>query len=215
MQTIDKRSLRQQAADVLRTEICQGRIPPGSKITESKLAASLGISRTPLREALIQLEQEGFLIDKTNHGFRVANFLEREAIDLYSMLAALESLAVNQIETIDAETAHKLEDINRKFTAVKNNPRRLIQIDGQWHETLLATSDNQTVLPVLATLRHRVQRYEFAFMARTDSVAESAEEHALILDLILSGKQKKAAQVVHAQWLNSLGILQPLIQSIS
>jgi DNA-binding GntR family transcriptional regulator len=215
MQKLEKKSFRRQAADVLRNEICKGRISPGSKIIESKIAVSLGISRTPLREALIQLEREGFLIDKTNHGFRVSSFFQREAIDLYSMLGALEALAVNQIERMDAEIARKLREINEKFAAVKSNPRKLIQIDGLWHETLLSTSENQTVLPVMATLRHRVQRYEFVFMANINNVSGSAKEHALILDLILNRKQKKAAQVVQEQWRNSLNILKPLIPSNS
>ncbi len=212
MKNIEKTSLRKMAAKILRTEICQGRIPAGSKIIESKIAASLGISRTPLREALIQLEQEGFLLDKTNHGFRVSGFLEREAIDLYSILATLESLAVTQIETIDDEVAQKLEALNRKF-ASERNPKKLIQLDGQWHDTLLSTSENQTARSILATLRHRVQRYEFAFMAARDNVAGSADGHTTILELVLNQKQKKAAQVIHAQWIDSLGILKPLIQT--
>lgn len=211
MHTVVKRSLRLQAADVIRQEICVGRLPPGSKIVESKLAAALGISRTPLREALIQLEQEGLLIDKTNHGFRVSELHEREAIDLYSMLAALEALAVTQIETLNSKSVSSLEEINKKFAAVKRNPAKQIQLDGQWHETLLGSSDNQAVRPVLATLRHRIQRYEYAFMARKHSVSESAKEHNTILDLIRKRKQKEAAQVVQAQWLNSLEILKPLI----
>ena len=113
---------------------------------------------------------------------------------------------------LDDGTAASLEAINKKFSAVKRNPCKLIQLDGQWHTMLLDSSENQAVRPVLATLRHRIQRYEYAFMARKHSVSESAKEHKTILDLIQDRKQKKAAQVVQAQWLNSLKILKPLIK---
>ena len=100
--------LRQEARKAVLEWILDGTLSPGSDVNEASLAASLGVSRTPLREALLALEQDGFLVSETGRGFRVVPLTERDVEEIYPMLWTLEGLAVRDGANLTVERKRRL-----------------------------------------------------------------------------------------------------------
>jgi len=205
--------LRSQAAARLRTHICRGRLEPGSRITEVGAAEQLGISRTPMREALLQLEREGLVESMPGQGFRVAPLHEDEVREVYPILGTLEALAVRSIEALSAKRVARLRIINEAMRAPSASAARLIELDAQWHDTLLAAAANTRAVRLCAQLRRQVQRYEFAYMQVEGSPSLSPTQHDAILSVLLDGDVEDAARRIQAQWVDSIEPLRARIRS--
>lgn len=197
-------SLRAQALALLRERICLGQLSPGDRVLEIQASEELGISRTPLREALLQLEQEGLVVRSPPRGFRVAPFSEQEVRDVYPMLGALEALAVRSLPGLEDSRVERLRQINAGLRPSAADPSRSVVQDAAWHTTLLETTPNRRALALIETLRRQVQRYEYAYMQVGDSASRSPRQHDRILDSLLAGDPESAARTIEAQWVDGV-----------
>ena len=116
--------LREDVRQIILDRILSGELPPGCRITESRLAAELGVSRTPLREALFNLESEGFVRSDLARGFSVAPLSVREVRESYPILQTLEVLAFRSIGQLAVTTAPDLRRINKELGAVAGDSER-------------------------------------------------------------------------------------------
>ena len=175
--------LRQQILPKLRDQIISGALAPGSRLIESAVSARSGVSRTPLREALLQLEREGLVRSDLRRGFTVTELSTRELRETYPLLVALECHAAQA----DFEFLHlllpELTRVNRLFARARG-PKWAMELDARWHETLLSQSRNSRLLAMIAGLRQAVQRYEFRYMSDVKLIATSAAQHAHIATAI-------------------------------
>jgi DNA-binding GntR family transcriptional regulator len=200
--------LRDQAYARLRDAILDGTLEPGEQLRDSELAEWLGLSRTPIREALARLEEYGLVETAPNRYTRVAPLSARDARDAFSVVAALHGLAaaLGVARFADDELA-EMRSANDEFaTALKTNDvDRALAADDRFHAVLVQASANAEIVRSLERLTPKVRRLE---RARFGSLAgrRSVEQHERIIELCALGDAKQAAEAVRENWL-TLGAL--------
>jgi DNA-binding GntR family transcriptional regulator len=207
--TIERAPLRSAVRRRLLDAMLRGDPGPGASLNEVALATDLGISRTPLREALLALEEQGFVHTDPGRGFFVVPLTLREAQEIYPMLWTLEGLALRSAGRPPSGQLAVLTRLNRELAAAHANADRALSLDGRWHEVLIERCDNQRLLDLVATLKHRVFRYEVAFMRDSGRIISSVEQHARIIADLRAGRLEAAARHLERNWRVSLEFLEP------
>lgn len=199
--TIQRMSQSEQLRVTLRSEILAGRIEPGMRLVEARLAEEWGVGRTPLREALLRLTGEGFVELEANRGFSVVPLTQREAAELYPILGVLEAFALRLTPPADATRLDVLAGINHELASCVDDVERAVELNLRWHETLLEWCPNDTLLTEIAALRARIVRYEFSYYAPgSRRIADSCALHASILEALAAGDLEVAAERLDRQW---------------
>lgn len=180
----------------LRQRIVSGDIPPGERLTEIALAEEFGISRTPVREALRRLEQDG-LVERAARGMRVRERSPNEILEIYEVRILLETAAARAAATrrtpLDVARLEQLHD-----NMVKTEPgdaQTMEAINRRFHEMLWATSHNSTLIDVLTRLNSYLLRYRGTTLTHGDRWKTALEEHAALLEAIREGDADRAAQI--------------------
>ena len=215
-----------RAYEPLHEMIVHGRLPPGARIAEGPLAEMLGVSRTPVREALQRLRQEGLLVEVGGgsglRGRLAVAPLQRERMEeLYALAGAIEALAVRGLskagEAQREVLARRLEKIERAFhaEASRRAPEydRLFELHQAFHRALVEAAAGPETRAVLRTIRPQMDRYEwfYAPMAGPD-FTPTRREHAAIVEAVRHGNAQELERAVRANWLNAAQRLGPLIE---
>jgi DNA-binding GntR family transcriptional regulator len=193
---IVRANLRDGAKDRLRALIVTGGLPPGANVVERELSARIGVSRTPLREALLALEGEGLLVSHPGRGFFVADLSVDEARELYPVIGTLEAMAVRRGHLADLSG---LRDLNLQFRRA-SNPARALGADRGWHEALVARCVTPRIAALLTPLRIVAARYEYRYFSRAAAIRASADQHDRVIDLLERGRFTQAASLVEENW---------------
>jgi DNA-binding GntR family transcriptional regulator len=208
--TIRARPLHAQARQVVLERILRGDLAPGSRLIESLLAKDLGVSRTPLREALMHLEREGFLELQPNRGFFVAPLSTEEAAELYPLVSLLESHALDLTGIPDTSRARRLAELNEQLLSHEHDPEEAFSLNVEWHTVLTSGCPNRLLLKLLASVRRKVYRYEWAFFAPGgDQVRDAVEGHDAVLTALESGDMATALNALRQHWNTDLETLIP------
>lgn len=194
--------------DIVRQRIVDGVLPPGTRVNEVHLAADLGISRTPLREALSQLTAEGFLDNKPRRGFFTRPLSVREVAQLYPLRAFLDPQALRMAGLPTTERIAKLRRLNEQIAAASRKTARAIDLDDRWHRLLLADCENEILLGFIDQIIWKTRRYEFAYLKQAKHVDVATAEHDAIL-AALENRQMELACERLAQ--NMTSAREPLI----
>lgn len=204
---ITKRPLRDDVHALVRDRIVTGALPPGRRIQDTRLAAELGVSRTPVREALLRLEQEGLVESDPNRGFSAAPLTREGALQVYPVVWALECLALTSCGPLARDRADALRRTNAELAA-EPDPARRHDLDMRWHQTLVEPCGNPYLLGLLAGLRPVVRRYECAVYMRDPALASrSVGDHAAILDALARGRVRSAARLLERNWRVGMGLI--------
>jgi len=187
----DRPNLSEDLASALRERIVDGRLAAGERINEVHLSASLGVSRTPLREALARLVTEGSLECLPRRGFFVRDLTAREFRDLYAMRAILDPAALEQAGLPPAPTLSRLEQLNRRILTARG-AERIISLDDEWHLELVGGCPNEVLKQEIRRFMARTRRYELAYMRLRRNVRTAAGEHGEILRALRGGNLKRA-----------------------
>lgn len=210
---LKRETLRSQAKNVVLEQILHGRLAPGENINITTLAEELGISRTPLREALLSLAEQGLVgIDERDQGFFVWPLTLEEAEDLGQINRVLECLAVRTTTCVREEQIENLRMINRRLEEVHGQPREMIEWDDRWHETLVRGSDNVELGHMISQVRKRFYRYrwygyDYVVLHDLDHKRVSIAQHAEIAKALESGDRERAIQLVEEHWEIGLNLL--------
>jgi DNA-binding GntR family transcriptional regulator len=208
---ISKKPLRKDIQTLLRERIVRGEILPGNRLQDVQLAAELGVSRTPVREALLRLEGEGLVESDPNRGFFVAPLSRREVLEIYPIVWALECLALDSSQSLTPPQVKALRQINAEMAAVTGNPLHCQELDLRWHQTLLESCPNDRLTEFLGALKHIVRRYEYVYMRDPALVRRSVRDHAEILEAVVKKKRKLASRLVERNWRGGMeSVLQHL-----
>ncbi|MFZ2955881.1 MAG: GntR family transcriptional regulator [Candidatus Ozemobacteraceae bacterium] len=132
-------ALRDDVYKILLDKVISQTPLEGQKLKDTELALELGVSRVPIREAMVQLAKEGFLINEVGRGFRVSPLSIREAEELYPILIQLESLALELAAPFPAGELEDLAKIANMMTQSGFSPLQLLQIDSEFHDHLVAS----------------------------------------------------------------------------
>jgi DNA-binding GntR family transcriptional regulator len=192
----------------LRDAILDGTLEPGEQLKDAEIAVWLGLSRTPIREAMARLEEYGLVETAPNRYTRVTPLSAADARDAFTVVAALHSLAallgVPRVEESELATMRRA---NEDFAAAlrATDVDRALAADDRFHGVLVQASANREIARSLGRLMPKIRRLE---RARFGSLAgrRSVEQHDTIVALGASGRADATAQAVRENWL-SLGVL--------
>ena len=193
-------SLATQVFEKLEEDIITGVYPRGEILTELKLVEQLGVSRTPIREALRRLVQER-LIEETGKGSVVLGITLEDLIDIMDIRQRIEGLAAYYAtKNLTSEGKKELERISQlqDFFYEKQDVEQLRQMDDQFHDTIYHLSDRPVLRDTLIPLHRKSQRYRKISIEDKERQSHSVEEHRAICQAILSGEAEQAAQLITA-----------------
>jgi len=182
--------------EVLRREIIAGQVDQGETLVETALAKRLGVSRTPVREALKKLEQDG-LIERHDRGLRVRMRSAEEILEIYEVRIVLEEFAARlaahrrtPFDLARLQAAHEQMAAGRPETATEQ-----IDTNRMFHQTLWRAAHNATLTDQLQRLTDHVSRYSSTTLNSEGRWDEAVREHALILEAVTASDADAAAQV--------------------
>lgn len=190
--------LRDVVFNTLRQAILRGELKPGERLMEIQLANKLGVSRTPIREAIRKLELEGLVLMIPRKGAEVAQITEKSLRDVLEVRRALEELAVQL--ACDRMTAKGLEELKQaaeEFEAVLGNNDITIvaEADVAFHDVIYMATDNQKLISLLNNFREQMYRYRVEYLKQKERYAQILQEHNDIVAAIEKGEKHRATEV--------------------
>ena len=190
-------SLAEQVFEKLENDIIHGVYAKGEILTELKLVEQLGVSRTPIREALRRLEQER-LIEDTGKGSKVLGITEDDLVDIMNIRQRIEGLAayhatLNLTEEGRKQLTH-IVDL-QEFYFEKKDAERLRQVDDQFHDLICILSKRTVITDTLIPLHHKTRRYRRLAMNDWERVPKTKQEHFEIYQAIASGNAELAEEL--------------------
>ena len=198
-------SLADQVFDKLENDIIQGHYPKGEILTELKLVEQLGVSRTPIREALRRLEQE-HLIEDAGKGSRVIGISEEDVRDIMDIREQIEGLAsyyatVNLTEEGLADLAHIMDMMD--FFYAKWVPEHLRQADDDFHSCICHLSKRSVIKDTLVPLHRKTRRYRRVAMEDKERATCTLQEHHKIYEAIKAGDAELARALTAQHIINA------------
>ena len=186
-------TLADVAYRTLRDAICSGRIAPNERLAQNTLADQLGISRTPVRDALLRLAQEGLVHSVSWRGYIVNEFTPREIIDIYDVRLPLELVGLERaFGRHTARDIAELHEINDAIGAGGTSVEELFELNYRFHTALVAPPGNPVLLRLLEQLwQMPVSLRMFYTQNAADSGAGMAAEHARILEALEAGDRPR------------------------
>jgi len=189
-------SLADQVFEHLESDVLSGKYSRGDILTESRLSAELGVSRTPIREALRRLEQE-HLIEESGKGSVVIGVTEKDLEDIYLIRGQLEGIvaslaAKNRNEKLLVALREALE--LQEFYLEKKDPDRIKQMDNKFHNRVYELSGSMVFYDTLLPLHKKAQKYRKASLESNSRAVASVEEHRRIYEAIVAGDSELAAK---------------------
>ena len=199
-QIITRTTLGEQVYLQILQRIQRGSVPAGSKLRDSAIATELGVSRTPVREALLRLSREGLLSADAGRGFRLAPLDPAELREIGSILAALEPLALDQSPDPSPQRLDRLADIVRRLEQTRGDIAGCIELDDDFHRVLLEDCPNRRLLGLVGTLRRSLRRYLHHYLEQGGRVSLSSLQHSRIAEALRKGDRPAARQLLERKW---------------
>ena len=191
--------LRDVVFNTLRQAILRGELKPGERLMEIQLANKLGVSRTPIREAIRKLELEGLVLMIPRRGAEVAEITEKSLRDVLEVRSALEELAVElACERITDEDVDKLREAAKEFEEVSKSGdvTALAEADVRFHDIIYFATDNQRLIQLLYNLREQMYRYRVEYLKREEVHVTLFAEHDHIIECIVKRDKVAAKQAI-------------------
>ena len=207
--------LRDVVFQTLRAAILKGELKPGERLMELQLAAKLGVSRTPIREAIRMLEQEGLAVTIPRKGAEVAKMTEKDMEDVLQIRRSLEDLAVRlSCDNINAAQLQELRVAMEEFVekSKSDNVVEIAKADVNFHEILYKASNNPKLLLLLSNLREQMYRYRVEYLKDTSIYPRLIEEHRQMYDALMAKDKEKAASYVEQHLHNQAEAVKKIIR---
>ncbi len=191
--------LRDVVFNTLRQAILRGELKPGERLMEIQLANKLGVSRTPIREAIRKLELEGLVLMIPRRGAEVAEITEKSLRDVLEVRGALEELAVKlACQKITDEQIQELRMAEKEFEMALSSGDVTVyaEADVKFHDVIYRATDNQRLIQLLFNLREQMYRYRVEYLKREESHGNLLIEHRRIIETIANRDMDAAVDAV-------------------
>ena len=206
-------TLSEQAYNQIKDAICQGSVAPGDILSENQIAQQLGMSRTPVREALRALASEGFVEIRNGIGAYVKPLSSKDMEDLYEVSCLLEMQAIKT--SIYRISNDEIDDLTRRFQAIYDaceqgdSPAQgeFSELDWELHSLLVDRCTNNYIKEIVAGNNSNLRRYQSLSVNVLGDVHESARQHLEILRVLRSRDLDKLEEVLHAHLMWSANLL--------
>ena len=193
--------LRDVVFHTLREAILRGELKPGERLMEIALAEKLGVSRTPIREAIRKLELEGLVIMIPRRGAQVAKITEKELTDVLEVRIGLENMVIEKVcSQMTAEQLDRVEEAEREFEKAmrEGDLKNLAEADENFHKMIYDACDNRRLLQILSNLRAQLYRYRIEYLKDEDTRNLLVEEHRAIYHAIRNQDTEAAKKYAFA-----------------
>ncbi len=197
--------LRDVVFKTLRQSILTGELKPGERLMEIHLAEKLGVSRTPIREAIRQLELEGLVVMLPRRGAQVAHITEKSMSDVLEVRLALDELAVKlACERITDEEIERLREACLKFEEAVDSAdiRNITSADVAFHDIIFIASRNNRLMQMMNNLAEQMYRYRFEYIKDDSGWQSLITEHRMITDAIAMRDPELSARAIHVHIKN-------------
>ncbi|MCG8482665.1 MAG: GntR family transcriptional regulator [Clostridia bacterium] len=183
------RPLRELVFEQLRTSILNGTLKPGERLMEIDLAEKLGVSRTPVREAIRKLELEGLVVMEVRKGAYVADVSIKETLDILEVRSVLEGLAASlAAKRITDEELENLQVVEEEFNqaVINNDMKKMVEKDTHFHNLIFEATRNKKLIQMVNSLQELVLRFRVTYFTEFKRAKEMPSEHQLIYRSILN-----------------------------
>ena len=207
--------LRDVVFNTLREAILKGDLKPGERLMELQLASKLGVSRTPIREAIRMLEQEGLAVTTPRKGAEVAKMTLKDMEDVLEIRDALDELAVRiACQKISDEQLRQLEDMKELFekSTQTGNVKKIAEADVTFHDVIYEATGNPKLVTLLNNLREQVYRYRVEYIKDPKNYPTLIAEHEAILESLKNRDVKNAVVAMHVHVANQAEAVKTVIQ---
>ena len=207
--------LRDVVFNTLREAILKEELKPGERLMEQQLAAKLGVSRTPIREAIRMLEQEGLAITTPRKGAEVAKMTLKDMEDVLEIRDTLEELAVRLAceKMSDEQIANLRKEAERFVQLTKETDiKKLAECDVAFHDIIWEAADNPKLVGLLNNLREQLYRYRVEYLKNAEVYPILIEEHELIVEGLAARDEAKAIKTMHKHVENQAHAVKEIIE---
>lgn len=222
--TLNKRTQAETACDLIRTEILDGRLPPGAKLNIKALEERFELSLGAVREALSRLGAEGMVIGESHRGYRVAPVSKDELLDLTRARVEMECLCLGQAmrhgdvewETRIVAAAHRMERLQSQTSDIEaRSTKPWNDAHGEFHEALVSACPNQWLLRMRHMLYEQSERYRRLSVPLSTDERDVRDEHRQIMDAVLRKDQASAFAALEQHLFATAQIIlrSPLLQA--
>ena len=191
--------LRDVVFNTLRKAILRGELKPGERLMEIQLANKLGVSRTPIREAIRKLELEGLVLMIPRKGAEVAQITEKNMQDVLEVRKALEELSVQlACERITPEQVEEMKMAAEDFRKVlkSGDVTKIAEADVKFHDIIFVATNNQRLITLLNNLREQMYRFRVEYLKQNECYPQLLEEHDKLIALISGGEVEEACELM-------------------
>lgn len=207
--------LRELVFESLREAIIGGQLRPGERMMEIQMAEEMGVSRTPVREAIRKLELEGLVLMIPRKGAYVAGLSLKDIADVFEIRRALEGLAAEL--AADRITEDELEKLERYLVIIAEQIEagdldKVVEIDTDFHTLLYQASRNQRLTQIINNLREQIQRFRTTSLAYPGRMKNALEEHRKIVEAISSRDGDQARRIAQEHIENAENSMMSMIQ---
>lgn len=205
-QKIKRTFVREEAYLKIRQWILDGTLAPGMQLRDKELAEQLGVSRTPIREALLRLEDEGLIQTKPNRATLVSSIDFHSAFHLYSIVWTLERLALTQaFGSITDSHIQTMVEANEQFSKKMKIRDRLAALDADhdFHSIYVKLSQNRELEKMISEIKGKLKRLDLYYFDKVKDAALSYEEHKQIIEALQSKDLCLALNAVENNWKSS------------
>jgi len=195
---IKQKSLAEHIVEELEKKIVDGALQPGQRIIEEALCKTLGVSRSPVREAFQILETRGFVVREPRKGISVARSTQREAEDIYRIRASLDGLATSlAVEKQTPEFLKKLKKMHEQMirAAEKENVAAYQQLNEKFHGLLINACENPRLIQLIQNFDKQTIRYRMAVSSGPGWMRNSTKIHAAIIVSFEAGDAEAAERI--------------------
>jgi DNA-binding GntR family transcriptional regulator len=192
---LERPNISEALVVTLREMIVDGELAAGERINEVHLAARLGVSRTPLREALGHLVAEGALTIAARIGYFVRPLALEEFQQIYPIRKILDPEALRLGGIPPTLRLRRLESLNKKFIKAQD-VEKVLSLDDAWHLELLAECPNHVLIDLIKQFMRRTRRYEIALMRDRQNVRVTSNDHEQVMDALRTGDLKAACNAL-------------------
>ena len=194
-------NLRDQALEVLKLRLISGDLAPGQIYSAASLASELGVSNSPVREAMLTLVNQGLMEAVKTRGFRIVPLNDKERRNIYDLRLLIEIPSMVRLASMKEKVAARKEEFSKIASdmvayAKKGDIVGYLDADRRFHLGLLDILENDQLTAIVENLRDQARQYGLKALSESGALVKSAEEHQPILDALIAGDRKLTSKLM-------------------
>lgn len=198
---LQQTNLRDQALAVLKLRLVSGDLAPGQIYSAASLAAELGVSNSPVREAMLTLVNQGLMETVRNRGFRVIPLSDKERRNVYDLRILLEIPSMARLASMKEKVAARKDEFSKIASNMVESAKSgdivsYLDADRSFHIGLLDILENEQLTSIVENLRDQTRQYGLKALSERGDLVKSAEEHQPILDALVAGDKKLVTKLM-------------------